>query len=75
MPLDAESKLQLEEFQQGQKLQRPPAMDRINEAAIVLVRLILEDCPASTERTTALAYIDNAMLLAHASIARHPRMT
>jgi len=73
MPLDAESKLKLEEFEAKFLGGRESVRTRqLGESAAALARLILENCPASGERTTALAYLDNALLFAHAAITRHP---
>ena len=77
MPLDARDKIDLENLENRFTYHAPigdqPQRYRIlREEALVFARLIVQNCPSSPERSTALTRLDEAVMHANAAIARAP---
>ena len=73
MPMDAESKLGLEDFREQASFYGEGMIKPIKDTAVTLAELIFDNCPSSSERTQAMIHVDQALMYAAAAIQRHPR--
>lgn len=80
MPLDAQDKITLDSLE-TRFAYRPPQGDqpvryeRLRAEALAFARLIVQSCPSSSERSTALTHLDAVVMFANAAIARHQTAT
>lgn len=78
MPLDAQDKLVLEQLKErfagkvphGDQVERH---QKLRNSAIEFARVIVETCPASGERTTALQYLEIGLHFAANAVDRFPQ--
>lgn len=49
---------------------QPVRYERVRAQALALAKLIVENCPSSPERSTALTRLDETVMHANAAIAR-----
>jgi hypothetical protein len=76
MPLDAQDKTTLEGLE-DRFTYHPPQGDQVGRyqavrsQALELAKLLVTNCPASAERSTALTHLDAVVMFANAAIARH----
>ena len=50
---------------------QPDRYNRVRETCLALAQVIVENCPNSRERSTALTQLDMVMMNANAAIARN----
>jgi hypothetical protein len=77
MPLDARDKIELEDLESRFTYHAPNGDQAeryriLRGEALVLARLIVQSCPSSAERSTALTHLDACVMFANAAIARQP---
>jgi hypothetical protein len=76
MPLDARDKITLDSLDarfthHAPTGDQPARYQRLRAKALEFARQIVEDCPSSAERSTALTNLDAAVMFANAAIARN----
>jgi hypothetical protein len=76
MPLDAQDKITLDSLESRFTYHRPAGgqpkrYEILRGEALVFARLIVQSCPSSAERSTALTYLDACVMFANAAIARN----
>jgi hypothetical protein len=77
MPLDAQDKTTFDSLTNrftyhAPQGDQPARYEKLRAQALVFARLIVENCPSSPERSTALTRLDEAVMHANAAIARQP---
>lgn len=77
MPLDAKDKIDLENLKARFTYHAPngdqaATFKILREKALEFAELIVQNCPSSPERSTALTRLDEAVMHANAAIARAP---
>lgn len=75
MPLDARDKIALDSLDarftyHAPTGDQPARYERLRAKALEFAQLIMEDCPSSAERSTALTNLDVVVMFANAAIAR-----
>jgi hypothetical protein len=75
MPLDARDKIDLDNLKNrftyhSPQGDQPARYERLRAKALEFAQLIMEDCPSSAERSTALSQLDACVMFANAAIAR-----
>jgi hypothetical protein len=78
MPLDAADKTTLDALVDRFTYHPPsatqiPKYQELRAKALELAALIVQHCPSSAERSSALSNLDVTVMLANAAIARHDR--
>jgi hypothetical protein len=76
MPLDATDKIVMEDLNNRFTYHAPEgdqvkSYQAIRSGALDFARLIVNACPSSPERSTALTHLDAAVFFANAAIARN----
>jgi hypothetical protein len=76
MPLDAKDKISLDSLTHRYSYHQPNAAQveqyrALRTAALHFAQVIVEECPSSPERSTALTSLDAAVMFANAAIARN----
>jgi len=76
MPLDAKDKIDLENLKErftyhAPTGEQPAAYEKLRAKALEFATLIVETCPSSPERSTALTGLDAVVMFSNASIARN----
>jgi len=76
MPLDAADKITLESLvdrftYHAAKPDQIPRYQELRAKALELAALIVQQCPPSVERSSALTYLDSTIMFANAAIARY----
>ena len=76
MPLDARDKVTLDSLENrftyhAPRGDQPARYEKLRGEALVFARLIVESCPPSPERSTALTHLDAVVMFANAAIARN----
>lgn len=76
MPLDAQDKT--EHYSLANRFTyhpprgtQPARYEKLRAKALEFAKLIVETCPSSAERSTALTHLDSAVMFANAAIARN----
>jgi hypothetical protein len=76
MPLDAKDKITMDSLETRYTYHSPNPLQveqfrALRAAALRFAELIVENCPSSSERSTALTHLDAAVMFANAAIARN----
>lgn len=79
MPLDAQDKIALEGLENRFTYHAPQPgqvekYEKLRAQALTFAKLIVETCPSSPERSTALTKLDGVVFYSNAAIARHSPM-
>jgi hypothetical protein len=80
MPLDAKDKITIDSLETRYTYHAPNPLQveqyrSIRAGALRLAQIIVEECPSSAERSSALTHLDIAVMMANAAIARQQPAT